>query len=136
MLGVADSIGNQWFHIQLYRNSEEQYHSGFPEAKFSAKYLKTCAIEYARQQAQSTTLNNYARQQAQSTTLNNYLIRYSFGYSAHKAIHTYIHTYIVNLSELLCLIPILVGSSVATVCPPERDTALRTAVTTVTRVPL
>ena len=49
---------------------------------------------------------------------------------------TYIHTYIVNLSELLCLIPILVGSSVATVCPPERDTALRTAVTTVTRVPL
>ena len=51
-------------------------------------------------------------------------------------IHTYIHTYIVNLSELLCLIPILVGSSVATVCPPERDTALRTAVMTVTRVPL
>ena len=50
--------------------------------------------------------------------------------------NTYIHTYIVNLSELLCLIPILVGSSVATVCPPERDTALRTAVTTVTRVPL
>ena len=49
---------------------------------------------------------------------------------------TYIHTCIVNLSELLCLIPILVGSSVATVCPPERDTALRTAVTTVTRVPL
>ena len=44
--------------------------------------------------------------------------------------------HIVNLSELLCLIPILVGSSVATVCPPERDTALRTAVTTVTRVPL
>ena len=48
----------------------------------------------------------------------------------------HIHTYIVNLSELLCLIPILVGSSVATVCPSERDTALRTAVTTVTRVPL
>ena len=41
----------------------------------------------------------------------------------------YIYIYIVNLSELLCLIPILVGSSVATVCPPERDTALRTAVT-------
>ena len=40
-------------------------------------------------------------------------------------IHTYIHTYIVNLSELLCLIPILVGSSVATVCPPERDTAFK-----------
>ena len=51
-------------------------------------------------------------------------------------IHTYIHTYIVSISELLCLIPILVGSSVATVCPPERDTALRTAVMTVTRVPL
>ena len=51
-------------------------------------------------------------------------------------IHTYIHTYIASVSELLCLIPILVGSSVATVCPPERDTALRTAVTTVTRVPL
>ena len=49
---------------------------------------------------------------------------------------TYIHIYITSLSELLCLIPILVGSSVATVCPPERDTALRTAVTTVTRVPL
>ena len=51
-------------------------------------------------------------------------------------IHTYIHTYIASVSELLCLIPVLVGSSVATVCPPERDTALRTAVTTVTRVPL
>ena len=38
--------------------------------------------------------------------------------------------------DILCLIPILVGSSVATVCPPERDNALRTAVTTVTRVPL
>ena len=50
--------------------------------------------------------------------------------------YMYIYIYIVNLSELLCLIPILVGSSVATVCPPERDTALRTAVTTVTRVPL
>ena len=49
---------------------------------------------------------------------------------------TYIHTYIHTLSELLCLIPILVGSSVATVCPPERDTALRTAVMTVTREPL
>ena len=47
-----------------------------------------------------------------------------------------IHTYIASISELLCLIPILVGSSIATVCPPERDTALRTAVTTVTRVPL
>ena len=44
--------------------------------------------------------------------------------------------YIVSISELLCLIPILVGSSVATVWPPERDTALRTAVTTITRVPL
>ena len=51
-------------------------------------------------------------------------------------IHTYIHTYIASISELLCLIPILVGSAVATVCPPERETALRTAVTTVTRVPL
>ena len=49
---------------------------------------------------------------------------------------SYIHTYVASVSELLCLIPILVGSSVATVCPPERDTALRTAVTTVTRVPL
>ena len=49
---------------------------------------------------------------------------------------SYLTTYIVSISELLCLIPILVGSSVATVCPPERDTALRTAVTTVTRVPL
>ena len=50
----------------------------------------------------------------------------------HAYMHTYIHTYIVNLSELLCLIPILV----ATACPPERDTALRTAVTTITREPL
>ena len=54
----------------------------------------------------------------------------------HTYIHTYIHTYVVSISELLCLIPILVGSFVATVCPPDRDTALRTAVTTVTRVPL
>ena len=49
---------------------------------------------------------------------------------------SYLTTYIANLSELLCLIPILVGSSVATVYLPERDTALRTAVTTITRVPL
>ena len=54
----------------------------------------------------------------------------------HAYIHTYMHAYIVSVSELLCLIPILVGSSIATVCPPERDTALRTAVTNVTRVPL
>ena len=45
------------------------------------------------------------------------------------------HTDIASVSELLCLIPILVGSSIATVCPPERDTALRTSVTTITRVP-
>ena len=64
------------------------------------------------------------------------LMLYHLSYLTTTYIHTYIHTYIVNLSELLCLIPILVGSSVATVCPPERDTALRTAVTTVTRVPL
>ena len=47
--------------------------------------------------------------------------------------------YIASISELLCLPPIPVsedfeGSSVATVCPPGRDTALRTAVATVTRV--
>ena len=54
----------------------------------------------------------------------------------HTYIHTYRHTYIASISELLCLIPILVGSSIATVCPPEKDTALRTAVTTITRVPL
>ena len=45
-------------------------------------------------------------------------------------------TYIASISELLCLIPILLGSSIATVCTPMRDTALRTAVTTITRVPL
>ena len=62
------------------------------------------------------------------------LMLYHFSYLT--TLHTYIHTYIASISELLCLIPILVGSFVATVCPPERDTALRTAVTTVTRVPL
>ena len=39
MLGVADCICNQRFHTQLYRNSKEQHHAGFPETKFGTKYL-------------------------------------------------------------------------------------------------
>ena len=57
------TLSNRWelqttwpirFHIQLYRNSEEQHDAGLTEAKFGAKYLKTCATKYAPQQLHVT----------------------------------------------------------------------------------
>ena len=44
--GSSDRVGNERFQIQLYRNSQEQHHAGFPETKFGPKYVKTCAIKY------------------------------------------------------------------------------------------
>ena len=49
-------MDNLRFHTQLYKNSKEHHHAGLLEAKFGAKYSKTCATKHAPWQAR--TFNN------------------------------------------------------------------------------
>ena len=68
-------MGNKRLHTPLYRNSKEHHHAGIPEAKFGAKYFKTCATKYAPWQARTTTLKQFVI----GVNCSIFLYRNSFG---------------------------------------------------------